>query len=356
MRTYGHSKACCSAATVRGRRCRRPAGAEGVCHVHRSGYTRKQARGSSVVGPRHRRNDRLRSEAAAARRDRVQVLYEQGLSTEEIAEALGQSFGAARNHILRLRKEGRIGYRARPFDVEIDGALAVQVRAAWVEDCLSIQAIGKQFGWNFNRAWGVIQRLREEGYDLPSRKGGPIDVQPTEQQKVREGVKARRRRAARSGPSPEISDKQKVVLRILEAAERPLSTVEVHRFCNLCGQKLSKECVRSRLLSAQKAGHVDRATGEVRRWFERGAGRWFIPAEARHTAKRLTLADAERESELAALIDSQREELQLGSLSKFEKGHWDKSLDAPVTADGFTILDTLGAEDESLQELIGEPA
>lgn len=59
--------------------------------------------------------------------------------------------------------------------------------------------------------------------------------------------------------------------------------------------------------------------------------------------------------ELRALIaaqedDSRREEL--GFARSSEKGHWaDKSIDAPLTADGFTILDTLGAEDENFAEL-----
>gem|GEM_PF-4844958 len=216
---------------------------------------------------------------------------------------------------------------------------------------MSIRAIGERFGWNFHRTWSVIQRVREMGFDLPSRQGRPIKVRPEEKQQVRQGVRARRRREAFSERSC-ISDKQKIVLRILEAAERPLSTVEVHRFVNLCGQKLSKDCVRSRLLQAMEAGHVDRASGDTRRWFERGAGRWFIPVNARQSSEALTLADAERESELAALIDSQREEMQLGSLTKVEKGHWNRSLDAPITASGLTILDTLGDEDEALQELM----
>lgn len=352
---YWFSGPNCSATTRRGRRCRLPVSVEAVCHVHSSDGSPRKRRGSTYIGPIHRRNDRQRSAEAAARRDRVKGLYEEGLSAREIAEAMGQSLGAAKNHILRLRKEGRIEYRSRPFDIEVDDELAEAVRSAWADELLSIRAIGQRFGWDFNRTWGVIQRIREMGHDLPSRKGGPIDVRPEEKQQVRQGVRERRRRETFAQRS-DVSEKQKIVLRILEAAERPLGTVEVHRFVNLCGQKLSKECVRSRLLLAQKAGHVDRANGDTRRWFERGAGRWFIPVKARQSAEKLTLADAERESELAALIDSQRDEMQLGSLAKVEKGHWNKSIDAPLTADGFTILDTLGAEDDSLAELVGEAA
>ena len=119
-----------------------------------------------------------------------------------------------------------------------------------------------------------------------------------------------------------------------------------------CGERISKQAVRNRLLRAEKHGNVGRARPDVRHYFERGAGRWFIPVGAEQSKENLTLADAERETELAALIESQKDELQRGEWIDSERGHWaDKSLDAPLTEDGFTILDTLGVEDENFAEL-----
>jgi transposase len=60
--------------------------------------------------------------------------------------------------------------------------------------------------------------------------------------------------------------------------------------------------------------------------------------------------------ELYALISQQqsevREEERFGPSATFEKGHWKcRSIDAPLTADGFTILDTLADQDDVLAEM-----
>jgi hypothetical protein len=61
--------------------------------------------------------------------------------------------------------------------------------------------------------------------------------------------------------------------------------------------------------------------------------------------------------ELAALVEAQRLELALRNRALRDPQHWiARSIDAPLTADGFTILDTLGSEDEDLSELLGEAA
>jgi hypothetical protein len=65
----------------------------------------------------------------------------------------------------------------------------------------------------------------------------------------------------------------------------------------------------------------------------------------------------EAKKELEALIEAQRRELASRNRAFRDPQHWTaRSIDAPLTADGFTILDTLGDEDEALQELIGDPA
>ncbi|HXD26454.1 MAG TPA: hypothetical protein VN609_11015 [Propionibacteriaceae bacterium] len=341
--------------TRKGYSCRRPAGAGGVCHIHAPGYSPTRVQGSAYVGPLHRLNDQQRSQEAAARRERVKVLYEQGLSAQEIADAMGQSLGAARNHIVRLRKEGRIGRRvAKP--IEIPTGLAGSVRSAWVDDGLCIRLIGERFGWTFEQAWSVICRLRREGWDLPSRKAQVVALDAAERREVKRRYKRRR---TRDYSDRSVSETLKTVLRILAAAERPLATVEVHGFLTACGTTASMNAVLNRLKSARDAGFVQRASGEVeeRCWFERGAGRWFIPVGREQPAASLTLVDAERESELVALIESQQDELKRGDWIDSEKGHWaDKSIDAPLTADGFTILDTLGESDEAFDELVEEYA
>jgi hypothetical protein len=67
------------------------------------------------------------------------------------------------------------------------------------------------------------------------------------------------------------------------------------------------------------------------------------------------LAGRERDDHLQALVGAIA--IERAERADSERGHWaDKSIDAPLTADGFTILDTLGDEDEALAELVGEAA
>jgi hypothetical protein len=60
----------------------------------------------------------------------------------------------------------------------------------------------------------------------------------------------------------------------------------------------------------------------------------------------------ELKAELTALIEAQRLEQRMGARALRDPRHWTAaSIDRPLTADGFTILDTLGAEDENFAEM-----
>lgn len=342
-----HSGRPCKGTTSLGRACRQKAMREGdFCFVHRPGF---QATDIGSARRARQRTDRV------VRREKVIDLYQSGLTAKQIAEELGVSEGTARWDCVCLRKEGRIGYRYTPVDSYVDDDLAKKIVAAWNSERVPVRVLAERYGWTQIQAWNVVQRLRGRGYDLPSRKGD-LPVETDEKRKVRKGVK--KRRLAEDHEAAGMSEAAKTVVRIIGAAQRPLAAVEVHRFLNLLGEKVSKQAVRNRLNAAERDGLLARAKPETRCWFERGAGRWFIPVEAQRPAGTLTLADAEREAELAALIESQADELQRGDYAEFEKGHrLHRSLDAPLSADsGFTILDTLGDEDEALAELVGEAA
>jgi biotin operon repressor len=281
-------------------------------------------------------------------------MFGEGVLYRKMATTLGVSHGTIKQDIQWLRKRDQIDRRQGPLvDSYVSEDQADEIQRMWRDQLLPIREIADHYGWTRIQAWNVITHLRKKGYDLPGRKGD-LEVEPAERTKIKRGVKKRRLNdVAVVG----ISEKSKTVIRICAAAQRPLSAVEVHRFLNLLGERISKQGARNRLGLAERDGFLARAKPGTRRWYERGAGRWFIPLDREQPAQNLTLADAERETELAALIESQGDELKRGDWVDSEKGHWaDKSIDAPLTADGFTILDTLGDEDEALAELVGEAA
>jgi hypothetical protein len=338
-----HSGKPCKGMTNRGRPCRQAAMRDGdYCFVHRPEFK------SSDIGSRRRRRQSVEK---AARREKVVELYERDLTAKQIAAELGVSEGTARWDCVCLRKQGRIGYRYTPVDSYVDDGLAREITAAWNSERVPIRVLADRYGWSRIQTWGVVQRLRAKGFDLPARTG-ELEVGADEKRSVKRSFK---KRILPNDGEVVVSEATKPILRVLGVARRPLGAVEVHRFLLICGFQLSKQAVRNRLKKAVEGGFAQRVNPDERCWFERGAGRWFIPFGSEQSAESLTLADAERETELAALIETQEDELKRGDWIDSEKGHWaDKSIDAPLTADGFTILDTLGDEDEALAELVGE--
>jgi len=298
------------------------------------------------------RYNRERRQARQPRLERVKRRFEEGSTYKQIAEAEGISQSLVSQDVQWHRRRGDCLPRNRRLDSLTDEQIA-EIEQLWNIERLSAREIGKRFGWSKPETDTVVGALRGRGFDLPPRRAQPVLTAPTDdKRRLKREFKKRSAKAARDLP-----DGEKAVLRLLAAAHRPLAAAELHRFLSECGQRLSKQAVRNRLLRAEKHGRVARARPDVRHYFERGAGRWFIPLEAEKSAGALTLADAERETELAAAIESQQDELGRGEWVDSEKGHWaDRSIDAPLTADGFTILDTLGDEDEALEELIGEAA
>lgn len=301
---------------------------------------------SSRTGVNQRGNDR-RSREVDSRRERVREMYEAGSSYLEIAAAVEVSKAVVNQDVRHLRSIGGLGYRNPPL--ELGDELAAEIEKAWNEEKVSVAEIGRRFGWRKVDAQTVVMALRRRGANLPRRHGEPVAVDGAERRAVKRAVK--KRRIDQRGLS--MTEQRKVILRLLASVGRPIAAAEIHAFLASFGDKCSKQSVRSRLENAEKAGLVARAKPEIRQWFERGAGRWFIPIGAEQSTANLTLADAERETELAALIEAQEAEEQRGEWTDSEKGHWaDKSIDAPLTADGFTILDTLGDEDEALSDLM----
>jgi biotin operon repressor len=290
------------------------------------------------------------------RRQRVLEMYRADASFLDIAAALGVSKAVVNQDVRWLREQGHDDlYRNVPVESYVDASVIAEIERAWNDEQLPVRQIGERYGWGRAQTQGVVMALRAKGVELSARQGEDLPVETQEKRRLKKDFK--KRKAADTADA--LPDGRKSVLRILGAAKRPVSAVEVRRFLAICGQPLSRQAVRSRLELAERAGLVARAEPDQasRRWFERGGGRWFIPVGAEQSAASLTLADAERETELAKLIEDQQDELQRGDWVDSEKGHWaDKSIDVPLTADGFTILDTLGDEDEALQELIGDPA
>lgn len=294
------------------------------------------------------RYNRERREAVRPRRERVKARFEEGATYAQIAAEEGVSESVISQDVQWHRRRGQCLRRNRRLD-ELSEEQTERIAHLWNFERLSTEEIGKRFGWSKPDTQTVIEALRRRGVDLPRRHGQPVLTASTDRRQLKRDFKKRA-----SGDSSNLPDGEKAVLRLLNAAKRPLAAAELHRFLSECGQRVSKQAVRNRLLRAERHGRVARARPETRHYFERGAGRWFVPLDAKQPTANLTLGDAERETELAALIESQKEELQRGDWIDSEKGHWaDKSIDAPLTEDGFTILDTLGEEDEVLAELVG---
>lgn len=96
----------------------------------------------------------------------------------------------------------------------------------------------------------------------------------------------------------------------------------------------------------------------------REIGSWFAWTETRTRSVIFRLRAmgldlpkrGEREAELAALVKAQHMELAMRERATRDPQHWiAASLDAPLTEDGFTILDTLADQDDVLAEM-GQPA
>lgn len=292
-----------------------------------------------------------RKEAVAGRRKRIAGLYREGKSFKEIVEATGATREIVAEDIRKMRLAGHaIPYRNVPTAWYVDDETASVVIRLWDREELTTREVAMRLGWEPQKAQTVIFALRRAG--RIKLRHAEIQLPPEERRRVVREFNRKRRglEAGRKG------DKTKIVLRLLETLRRPASAIEVAQFLRRVGIKISNHAVHGLLrYMADREVIAKVEIGEGARWFERV--RWFIPVGFESPPESLTLADAERETELAALIEAQEAEVSAGDWVKSESGHFmDASLDAPITEDGFTILDTLGDEDEQLADLMEEYA
>ncbi len=265
-----------------------------------------------------------------------------------IVQALGLHKSTVLRDIRTMREEGDLPYRCVPSTTYLSESVIAEVERLWKAHKTAAQ-IGAELGWDTTKAERVVKTLRREGY-CQERKGQPIYIPRGEHGRVRN--KATLKRALNEElRAMRLTDNQRVILRILKAAERPLAVAEIVVFLRSAKNSRSVDQVRFCLNWMQNRSLVAKATvsAKERKWFER-RNRWFVAGGRELSAEKLTLRDAEREAELSTLIESQGEDLRV------ESGHWlDHSLDAPLTESGdFTILDTLGKEDEDLATLMEE--
>jgi transposase len=303
--------------------------------------------GSSFAKGRERENAQ-RAAATVERDKRIVELHNEGLAWDEIAERLGTNHGVVAQVIFQARhRDGQdVPYRNTYTSRYVDEDLAQAISELWSEDDLTVPAIAKRMGWTRRKGQAVIAALRRAGYKLDRRKGCMVELSTDERRAV---VRAYKKRKAQ--PVDRMRPRTQMILRLLEAAKRPVTVTEIAAFLWAAGEQVTTKGLNANLYYMAKIGVIGRAETGHQQWFERGI-RWFIPLGAEQPKENLTLADAERETELAALIEAQEDELKRGDWTDSEKGHWaDKSIDAPLTADGFTILDTLGSEDENFAEL-----
>jgi len=304
-------------------------------------------------GPFHEGRERENAKREAAvveRRKVVEEAYLAEVPTGHIAAELGETLEVIARDIGVLRERGvDLPYRCIPTDEYVDEATASEIESAWSNDEASTVAIAARYGWSKVKAQTVLASLRRAGYRIDPRYALPIELSSEEKRAVKREYK--KRIAAEAHGEQSLSQKQRVILRVFQAAKRPLAVREAAEFlAHLGEEKLGTTNLQSWLPYMQRRGLIDCV--EVPRSHRLGKKRWFVPLGAEQPAEKLTLADAKRETELAALIESQRDELKRGDWIDSEKGHWaDKSIDAPLTEDGFTILDTLADQDDVLAEM-----
>ncbi len=150
----------------------------------------------------------------------------------------------------------------------------------------------------------------------------------------------------------ELNPRQRDLIDILRAAPKPLSTGRIKRVAEgfpSLRRALEANSVHKSLTYLEKRGLIESVeTTRTGNWRGRKINLWW-PAEE-NLSPATSESDAARLREIQVLIEAQEEEARSRFAS--ESGHsGDRSLDAPITEDGFTILDTLGAEDENFAEL-----
>lgn len=311
--------------------------------ARREGWVKGQPKrficGHSVKAAFKRSNAR-RSAAVKPRRRRVAELYRAGASFAEIMADVGESKQIVAEDVRRLRLAGELPeYRCVPLSQDVDEKIAKKVEKLWTDHRCGAPEIAEHFGWTPERAATVVLALRAAGYRIARRATLPT-VDLDEQRRVARSFKKRQAKVADSVP---MTDKQKTLVRLLQAAQRPLPVTEMATLlARIQKQHSNPRGIQACLDRMLERGWVARVSVPERRWYERRY-RWFVPLGVQRSVDELTLADAERETELAALIEAQERELDRGEWAEVD--FRTRSLDASLTADGGTFHDLL--EDRS---------
>lgn len=332
-------RACGATTKASGRPCRNPARLSGYCRIH------ELVRLGRPPSPPETR----KSLQVFVRREETAKRWLEGESAEAIAATLNVPVSTVLSDLSKLRAQGRNlpyggGRSPRTRSLSPDDISSIQ--QMWAAGS-SLEEIGTVFGWTVQATAGVIRVLRRKGLSLPRRRGR-CPKPPA--RKVRlSAVRALRRHAQEHN---ELSQAQRPVLRLLRAVRRPLSIREIACFLREAGIDVSDVQVKARLYRLRERGLVANAKNSGNSLHQRHR-LWFVPVRSLQVNDdSLTLADAAQEIELARLIEGQEKDLNPGHVMQAENGHfYDKSIDAPLTEDGFTILDTLADQDDVLAEM-----
>lgn len=275
----------------------------------------------------HQRN----RERASSRRRRVWALYSEGVTHKLISRMLNLDPVTVSNDVTTGRRLGlqlprhRESLARHYTDTDVEW-----IEAAWA-DGIRLDDIAARFGWTRQQVTEIFRRLRREGRSLPLRYApdicGPYAAEGITLDRRSLGVAYRK-----ANVRGQLPDDWKVLLRLMQAAERPVTTATLRALVDLLGRGDLAPRVMSLLPRMLSRSLVERVESTPRRY------RWFIPFDEERPRGELTLADAERETELAALIREQDDDI--------ERGHWAQvagtvSLDAPIGEDGGSLHDVL---------------
>jgi DNA-binding MarR family transcriptional regulator/lambda repressor-like predicted transcriptional regulator len=219
-----------------------------------------------------------------------------------------------------------------------------QLRRLYVEEELPMELVAEHMKCS---ATTVLRRLRSLGIE---KRNGRTRKRPVAQHATLRQIQ--RATEARGYPGGDLTPKQGHLLNILRASPEPLSAKRIADICRGLPSRwrLDVGSINACLRRLETRGFVDVVT-------DRGAGHyrgrevlvWFPATEA--IAAATSKDDAHRLREIQVLIEEQEREEQM-IYDQREIGHWaDKSIDAPLAEDGFTILDTLADQDDVLAEM-----
>lgn len=232
-----------------------------------------------------------------------------------------------------------------------------RLRRLYVDEELPLDAVARQLQVGTQTVRGRLEKvgiaIRERGTASKKREmvAGRGSLRSVQRATVA-------RRAKRTGDAQldRLTERQRDLLDILRAAPEPISTGRVSAVAHLIPRKwqdASTPSLHSSLRTLEKRGLCEAIPIIKTDLGGRGqkATLWFPATDQVAGAK--SQEDAGRLRELQVLIEQQETDEQRGDWAENTGA---LSLDASRNEDGFTILDTLGDEDEQLADLMEEYA